>query len=144
MDGYVEFTNNLRDFVKPINEKFSKLADLSGTPPVVFRIDYDVKHIVDRMHQRNVNRGIFGSAITKVLERHYCEILYTGINRKEKFKNGDVMSSTFFISSCYKDIKVILRCNYSESRNVFFISPKTVLTKNMKSETQLEFDITEV
>jgi hypothetical protein len=130
MSKHLKLIYKYRDFVKQINDRFKSLTVKSGVGKhISIVIGYECEHILERMQQRDVPLAFLGTATKRLMEYHYCELLFHFTNYESKYESGDVNSSTFYVCAVYKDNLFVFMAK--NTNNFFKLSPKTVLTKDM-------------
>jgi len=122
--------SNLRNFLSPIDKELTELFNKSGTKPIRFWIEANNTHFMERVIERDVDKGHLGTSLTKLMKTRVCELLYFFEVHRKMYDDGIRNSSTFYINIKYKTVNMVLMCRQTGA--VRRVIPKTVLPLKAK------------
>lgn len=129
----LQLRKGLIEFVKPLNAKNTEL-----NRNVYFKVESGETHFIERLIERNVNFGHFGTTVKRLLSEDIEEIISKVSDKHCKFLRGESLSSGSYIGVKYKSAVSIFRC-FVTSKGQVTIVPKTVVAN--KENVRITADI---
>jgi hypothetical protein len=136
-----------RKVVDNINNKMREQSTHINAHPIVYSITC-CNHFFERVIERDIDKGKLGSIFIKLLEEHYCEILYYFlINKSEIYRTQHNPDERHCIKVSYKGIGVIFLLGikrYSDAydnQDYEIITLSIINNENRIKDTVLDFDL---
>lgn len=115
------------DFVHTFQHKHGEDAKRAQVKQFKFRFAKKDTHFVERIIERGVNKGRYGTILKSLFDKHYCELLYLEATTPKDFTIG----------AYYKDIVAIFRIRKEDG----IIIPITVMLKNKINGIDVDYEI---
>lgn len=119
-------------FLADIEHGYTQHHTNNNIPLLRYKIPNN-SHFFERLFERTPRTDQLGSLFKKLLENHYCEVLYLVLYKLEDIKKYENKKFTLSISVKYKDIHIPFSV-YPTSGG-FWLTPLTCLKLNWESNS---------